>query len=535
MEPAAAWVPCEFQQVNWTLEDEQANGEVWAPPAGIPVECTSTDMFAGIWSLQPYVPSSSSSGGQQQLVQYNYYAAATEHHGPIIENAAAAQELLPHHIDTEIFFNNNPMLVLQEAECKFEDDSSLLETKIHRYPLSIKELGEWYTVPRIVAIGPYHHGQQQLKDAENVKLVAARHCINISGISFEDMRCAVVTVLVEIDARRLYNNDVMEGINDCKLVHMMLFDACFLVTYMLKLSATRFEGVAALRLFDFFESNVNDIAHDIMLLENQIPWPVVDAIWKYMSVRLEKFIAGWGKDHGRLHDRVYKDPTVDLDNSYKPPHLLGLLRFHLVGESSSRRRTKMPKNMESIPISVSAIELAKMGINLTVNKTTALGDLDLIEKPIFFAELSMAPLSLNDLRASLLVNMAAYELCTTPDFFDEDVGHESSAVCSYLLLCMLMHREEDVHQLRTKGILQGGAGLSNKKTLDFFTSLQNLREGCYYAHVMVWIQIYRINKSMRIEVYAFLYSNIKTILTVLSVIGLFASILGVIKSLKRAH
>ncbi|CAO2168338.1 unnamed protein product [Urochloa humidicola] len=534
MESAATWGPCEFQQVNWSFEDEQANGEVWAPPAGIPVECTSIDMFAGIWILQPYVPSSSSSRGQQQLVEYNHYAAATEHHGPIIENAAAAQELLPHDTEMQIFFDNNPMLVLQEAECKFKDDSTLLEKKIHRYPTSIKELGDdWYTVPRIVAIGPYHHGQRQLMGAENVKLVAARHCINISGVSFEDMRFAVASVLVEIDVHRLYNNDVMEGINDCKLVHMMLFDACFLVTYMLKLSATSFEDDAVL-LYDFFESNVNDIAHDTMLLENQIPWPVLDAIWKYMDVRLEKFIAGWGKDHGRLHDRVYKDPTVDLDNSYKPPHLLGLLRFHLVGESSSTR-TKMPKNMESIAISVSAIELAEMGINLTANETTALADMDLIEKPIFFAKLSMAPLSLNDLRASLLVNMASHELCTTPDFFDKEAGHESSAVCSYLLLlCMLMHRE-DVHQLRTKGILQGGAGLSNKKTLDFFTSLQSLRQGRCYARVMVQIETYRIKKWIWIKVYAFLYNNIKTILTVLSLIGLFASIFGAIKTLKGAH
>jgi len=171
----------------------------------------------------------------------------------------------------------------------------------------------------------------------------------------------------------------------------------------------------------------------------------------------------------------------------KAPHLLGLLRFYVVGKR--RRSTSKPKmspsdlmKMESIPLSAGAIELAEMGIFLTANETTELPDMGLDRKWIVLAELSMAPLCLNDARARWLVNMAALELCTTPDFFDDHTAEfEDSAVCSYLLLLsMLMHREEDVHELRTNGILQG-AGLNNNKTLDFFTSLHSLRKGRCYA------------------------------------------------------
>ena len=176
-----------------------------------------------------------------------------------------------------------------------------------------------------------------------------------------------------------------------------------------------------------------------------------------------------------------------------------------------------------------------MGIDLTAKDTTELAQVGIKKKRFFFAELSLPPLSVTEARPSRLVNMAALELCTTPDFFDDKAEFEDSAVCSYLLLlCMLMHREEDVHELRTKGILRGGAGLNNKKTLDFFTSLQSLRTGSCYALVMIEIENYR-NKRPWIKVYAFLYNNWKYIVSVVSAFGGFIGIITALMKLKGAH
>jgi len=306
-------------------------------------------------------------------------------------------------------------------------------------------------------------------------------------------------------------------------------------------------------LYDFFEANDNDIALDIMLLENQIPLQMVKAVMNMCTAEsmeiMEMFIAMWWED-GFLQDRVRskKDRVVPgssrvswvQDYYNKAPHLLGLLRFYAVGKR--RRSTSKPKmspsdlmKMESIPLSAGAIELAEMGIFLTANETTELPDMGLDRKWIVLAELSMAPLCLNDARARWLVNMAALELCTTPDFFDDHTAEfEDSAVCSYLLLLsMLMHREEDVHELRTNGILQG-AGLNNNKTLDFFTSLHSLRKGRCYALVMVEIQNYR-NKRPWIKVYKFVYNNWKYIVAVGSTISGIIGIIVTLMKLKGAH
>ncbi|KAF8725747.1 hypothetical protein HU200_020299 [Digitaria exilis] len=344
-----------------------------------------------------------------------------------------------------------------------------------------KALGDWCTVPKVVAIGPYHrYDGEHLKQAEEVKLVAVWHCMEKAGLEFRELYHAVVPVVAEIDARGLYDKDVMAGITEDAFLSMMFYCACFLVMYMVKKSGLPCNA----ELYDFFESTADSIAHDIMLLENQIPWPVVDVVMDKLKCfpLQKKFIARWKESC--LQDRAGDEwHRVVWDEGYQPPHLLGLLRFYMVGGISS-----------------SSGDFA----------LSELPDMGLARKWIILAKLSMPPLSLNDLRASQLVNMAALELCTTPNFFDDAAGIEDSAVCSYLLLLrMLMHREADVHELRKKGILQG-AGLTDNQTLDLFTSLHSLRQGRCYAHVMVQIAAYKM--VMPINFYAFIHKKKKTFL-----------------------
>jgi hypothetical protein len=127
--------------------------------------------------------------------------------------------------------------------------------------------------------------------------------------------------------------------------------------------------------------------------------------------------------------------------------------------------------------------------------------------------------------------MAALELCTTLNF--PGAEDEDSAVCSYLLLfAMFMDREEDVHELRAKHLLQGGGGLTNSEVLNFFTSLQSLRLECCYVRIMEEIEDYKAKRQVRIKVHAYVYKNMKTIVAVISAIGALVSIIGTLASLK---
>jgi hypothetical protein len=248
---------------------------------------------------------------------------------------------------------------------------------------------------------------------------------------------------------------------------------------------------------------------------------------RFRPVPLKEFVASL---RGCLQDRKdrHEKPFV-MDDSYEPPHLLGLLRYYIVGRSD----VKLPAlpETESMSFSVSAIELAEIGITLTASKTTELVHMGINKKGNLFAELSLAPLSLDDTRASVLLNMAALELCVTSSFHDAD--DEASAVCSYLLLLgMLVDREEDVHELRARRVLQGGGGLSNTKALSFLTSVQGLRLGSRYVRIMEEIEDYKVNRRTRTKLHAFVYRNVKVIVAVISAIAALVSIIGTIRSLK---
>ncbi|KAJ1274330.1 hypothetical protein BS78_05G054100 [Paspalum vaginatum] len=491
MEPAAAWLPCNLQLENWVAGVPAA----WSSPR-FPAASESTVKY-GNW-IQTCVPNNNSSGRGQQLVEY--YAAATQHYSYPVENDEAQAES-----------------VIEVVLDDFRDDIDMMKEKMHRFPESIRDLGDWYTVPRTVAIGPYHHDRPELKKAEQVKHVASCRCIRESSGSMQEVYDAVVSAAA--DARRLYDRDVMAAISGEDFQHMMFFDACFLVQYMAWLVSTVSKNADADPwLAEFFYSNRSGIHHDVWLLENQLPWKVVESVMNFRPVDLEKFVGEWVDS---LHDRQdlkEKSFALDDDDRDDPPHLLGLLRHYIV--RSTRRDTWNPKGKDefkSLSFSVSAIELAKIGITLTVNETAKLLDMG-INNNNFSAELSLAPLSLNYARASRLVNMAALEICClTPSSLRDKI--EDSAVCSYLLLLsMLAQKEEDVHELRRHGILEGGAGLTNKQVLDFFTCLQSLPQGLCSTLTMLQIENYKLNRKMLTKGHVFWYKNKKTIYKVLSAI-----------------
>ncbi|CAL4985950.1 unnamed protein product [Urochloa decumbens] len=441
--PAEVWVPCNFQMSNyWSMEPE-----VWVP--GLPVEYqqyAATEIIGSSLQFPRH--------GIEDLIE-----------------KAPDQELEVDLQDMDVKINKNPIREFEAAAQEFKVDMDLMKMKIHRYPPSLRGFGEWYSVPRMVTMGPYHHAR-----------------------SLEEVYGAVVSATH--DARRLYDKDFMEGISDNDFQTMMFFDACFLVQYMLWCTHGATEMEVSLR--NFFEFN------------RKTSFLIGDTICK--TARFSG-----------------KKPVV-LDESYEPPHLPGLLRFYTVGRSNPKLHTRA--KLESISVSVSAIELAEIGITLTAKQTTELIHMGLNKRGALTAKLFLAPLSLDDERASFLINMAALELCTTPKFLEAE--DEDSAVCSYLLLLsMLVHREEDVQELRTKHLLQGGAGLINKDALDFFTSLQSLPlRGLCYVRVMVEIEKYKVSRRVRTKVHAFLYKNKKTIFTVFSVISVLVSILGTLVSLK---
>ncbi|GJN01286.1 hypothetical protein PR202_ga18540 [Eleusine coracana subsp. coracana] len=409
-------------------------------------------------------------------------------------------------------------------ELKVDMDTYTMSMKIHRYPASVRALGERFTVPMAVAIGPayYHRGHDHLKPTEKVKHAAAYHCIRDSSLghhTVEEMYQAVFSVAE--DARRLYDKDLVAGISDDEFLSIMFYDACFLLQYIRSVTTNSPKADPSL-LCNFFDWKDDEIFHDIMLLENQLPWMVLETVMRFVPVNLDKFVS---IVRGCLYDRKNRERKRFAMDSYRPPHLLALLRYYIVGRY---KINKKPTLLQVIPsLTVGIAQLAEIGITLAANDTHDLKDMGVQKKGPLFAKLYLPPLSLDLSRPSWLINMAAHELSVNKKI--EDAEDEDSAVCSYLqLLAVLVRRKEDVHELRTKRILVG-VGVTDKEAFDFFSGIQGLRLGSSYARIMGQIEDYRSRRRVRTKVHAFLYRNGKTIVTVFSVM---AALVGVLKALQ---
>ncbi|XBI58111.1 hypothetical protein VPH35_039388 [Triticum aestivum] len=416
-------------------------------------------------------------------------AAPASHSGPVDGSTGRQQlklveESIDHHYAVQVF---------KQAAQSLQEERDKMETKIHLFPPSMGDFLQSYMV---VAIGPYHHGRTPaLRQMESTKHVAAWHFINDSGRLVEEVYGAVCAVADE--ARSHYDEDKGRALGDDDFNPMMFYDGCFLLQFLLHWVD---EAVDPL-LKDAFSSNCTSISYDIALLENQLPWVVVQELMRFMPTPpdLVRFTTEWKATMQPTVPLVDKNPLA-WDDSYTPPHLLELLL-----------------HPEKISISVGASELAEIGIEITATKPTAdLKDMGVKKKrSLLTGELFLAP------------------LYARPDF--SEVVEEKSAVCSYLcLLGMVTDSEEDVQQLRKKGILLGGAGLSNKDALELLNRVENrLRSGTHYLRTMVLIENYRKERPRRIKFHKFHYNYRKAIILTLSGIAGLASFLGALKSLNK--
>ncbi|KAI4991081.1 hypothetical protein ZWY2020_039452 [Hordeum vulgare] len=129
-----------------------------------------------------------------------------------------------------------------------------------------------------------------------------------------------------------------------------------------------------------FSSDGSRMFSDVVLLENQLPWVVVKTLMGFAPAPAPA--PGPAKAR-RTRERLPAGPagrrreTSAWNGSYSLQHLLSLLRHYIVGtgtkrssESASSSRD-LSEKAKKVSISVSAVELAEMGVRLMATKTGA--------------------------------------------------------------------------------------------------------------------------------------------------------------------
>ncbi|XP_020160785.1 UPF0481 protein At3g47200-like [Aegilops tauschii subsp. strangulata] len=386
-----------------------------------------------------------------------------------------------------------------------EADFSKLDTKIQRFPQGLRPgVEERYIIPSFVSLGPYHHGSPHLRETEELKHAAAHYFCEMSGHSVAHVYDKILHIAGE--GRSCYVHDAVAKFTDAEFAVMMFLDGCYLLLYM---AGTKGCAFLCNRMT---LSTGPCMLRDIFLLENQLPWLVLEALMDFLTpCPVYKFVHKMGKYFyiTRRPSSLHSNTRVHVDElkKYKPPHLLGLLRYSQLGNMTNIDLV----NNCTCQSSSSGIELAEIGIKLTASSKTGLADMS-VQRGYLFGQLSLTPLFVNDVTACWLISMAAYEACVSTTY-----PSDGFVISSYIsFMAMLMDKEEDVHELRAKHIV--GSFFSNTQRLVFFKGLAtHLRLGRLYFIITDKIDKFKRERPVSIAVHRFVYKNSKAIVTVLSI------------------
>ncbi|XP_030924632.1 UPF0481 protein At3g47200-like [Quercus lobata] len=318
-----------------------------------------------------------------------------------------------------------------------------------------------YCEPRVVSIGPIHHGKPKYRLAEEYKLTLAGNFIEKSGKAGKELYMVIKNNIEQL--RECFDEEVIHNYNDEALAWMLFVDGCATLKFI--------DSVVEKKVKEFQIKNgqVAFVQQDLFLLENQLPYRILDDLIKNSNEgeNLRKSVQSFINMQSMRAETEETPPknnkegekTEETPPNKESVHLLDLLRNRLLGYTSTSLENN--SNQEDWNSFRNVQELRAVGIHLKSSNDSCLRNITFIKKWNFYGgTLSLPPIIVDDSTGPKFFNLIAYEMC--PDF-ENDYG-----VTSYIsFLDSLIDEAKDVIDLRKEGILRNLLGSDEEVALVF--------------------------------------------------------------------
>ncbi|KAI7995687.1 UPF0481 protein [Camellia lanceoleosa] len=300
---------------------------------------------------------------------------------------------------------------------------------IYKVPKKFKKINEEAYTPLRVSIGPLHHGKEDLEDMEEHKLRYFNDFMQRSGKSLEEL----VKIMEEME----------KGIRECyaetidfdryKFLEIILVDAAFIIEVLLR---HWFDDLRTPNDRIFSKPwMIYDIKYDLLLLENQIPFFVLQDLFKMTNIQAgfqfsqnetlpNPFILTLNFFMSFLQIQELLVPEHINPSEIK--HVLDLLRICLIPKQSSQPpEEKIPSKVNQF-IAFLRRFIPRQSLQQTERKFDIPSAIELYEARVKFEVSSSKNLfdikfrgnvleiphtKINDSTERLLRNIIAYEQC----------------------------------------------------------------------------------------------------------------------------
>ncbi|XP_062009157.1 UPF0481 protein At3g47200-like [Rosa rugosa] len=156
-------------------------------------------------------------------------------------------------------------------------------TCIYRVPDALKKLHENDFVPSLVSIGPFHHGTKNLQAMEEFKLWYLHQLLDRKPNPETKLEHIVEKIRSMEDYCRECYNEKLDHLSSEAFVEMMVVDGCFILEYYRK-RIGEVPADADDPLFNISLAMLPTLTSDLVMLENQLPWRVLDCLFQLTKV-----------------------------------------------------------------------------------------------------------------------------------------------------------------------------------------------------------------------------------------------------------
>ncbi|XP_017974300.1 PREDICTED: UPF0481 protein At3g47200 [Theobroma cacao] len=232
--------------------------------------------------------------------------------------------------DHAISINSTTESLASSLEKLMGEDSTFMPSRccIFKTPSILYRHKEQAYIPNAFSIGPFHHGKPNLTHTEKIKLKYLQGLISRSHSQASLRQCFDVILEVEEEARECYAGTI--GFSPDEFVKILVLDACFIIELFRKDA-----GLAAKDEDDpvfTMSCMLQFLYHDLILLENQIPWLVLERVFRLtaspseskslVELTLEFFGNIFSSDKHSIEPHLFANQEIK--------HILDLLRKSLL-------------------------------------------------------------------------------------------------------------------------------------------------------------------------------------------------------------
>ncbi|CAA6654009.1 unnamed protein product [Spirodela intermedia] len=292
---------------------------------------------------------------------------------------------------------------------------------IWRVHPDLRKVEEEAYEPKLLAIGPLHHGKPRLHHMKQIKLTYLRGLLNRHKMNSLEKYIAVIRSCLR-DAELQYSEKI--ELSDDEFVEMLVVDSCFIIEYL------------ARRVLDTQRTRPSSPT-DLLLLENQIPFLVLTELFNKTTIPLKRPAKGTSESYGNrpqpghvfhlLHlrhmclnpGRVKEEPhrrscgevaMIRLKKSFDLSTIPFFGLLYLIFFSPCCRIFRAAEKLKAPKIIPSTTELLEAGIKF--EKVAPLGRMECYFKVSFKAgTLEIPSLTVDETTSALLRNLIALEQC----------------------------------------------------------------------------------------------------------------------------